>query len=172
MADEMIALTEADLAELRAISLETFSDTFGPFNSDEDMKTYLDNAYSLKTLQAEMDNPNSQFYFLKHDNNIVGYLKLNVGDAQSEEQGGDALEVERIYVRPGFKRRGYGGQMMKFALSRGYQLGKQFVWLGVWERNHAAQKFYEQFGFEMFDDHLFMLGNSRQRDVLMKKQLG
>ncbi len=169
MADSIVQLTVADAGELQAISQETFLDTFGAYNTDDDMDWYLNNELSLKRLQQQLQNENSFFYFLKQDEQVVGYLKLNINDAQSEDQGGDALEIERIYVRPDYKRQGYGRQLMDYAIKRAYQLDKKFVWLGVWEYNHAAQKFYETMGFKQFDDHLFMLGGARQRDVLMKR---
>lgn len=171
MTDTIVPLSVADVTELQQISRETFADTFGQYNTPEDLERYLDHTYSLKQLTSEIENVNSEFYALYHDSQIVGYLKLNVGDAQTEAQGPNAMEVQRIYVRPDFKRMGYGRQMMVFAIKRGFQLDKQRIWLGVWERNHAAQKFYESFGFEAFDDHVFTLGNSRQRDLLMGKTL-
>ncbi|KRK98784.1 hypothetical protein FD04_GL000525 [Secundilactobacillus odoratitofui DSM 19909 = JCM 15043] len=171
MTDKLVQLSIADLTALQAISRETFADTFGKYNTPEDLQRYLDSAYSDSQLTSELNNENSSFYALYHDNQIVGYTKLNIDDAQSEVQGPDALEVERIYIRPAFKRMGFGRQLMDYAIKSGFQLNKKRVWLGVWERNHAAQKFYESFGFVPFDDHVFTLGQSRQRDILMNKIL-
>lgn len=171
MADSIIQLTTADTTKLQAISQETFKDTFGGYNTDDDMDWYLNKELSIKQLRSQLKNANSFFYFLKKDNQIVGYLKLNINDAQSDDQDGDALEIERLYVRPDYKRMGYGRQLMDYAIKRAYQLDKNVVWLGVWEYNHAAQKFYGAMGFTQFGDYLFTLGGARQRDVLMKKEL-
>lgn len=171
MADSIFPLTAADAAQLRDISRETFADTFGPFNTAEDMTTYLNTAYSINALTAELENPNTAFYFLKHDDEVVGYMKLNVEDAQSESEGDGALEVERVYIRPAFKRMGFGHEMMDFAISRGYQLDKSFVWLSVWSVNHAARKFYESLGFVNFGVDLFRLGNARLHSEMMRKEL-
>ena len=43
-----------------------------------------------------------------------------------------------------------------------------FLWLGVWEKNLSAIRFYEKNGFTAFGEHIFMLGTDPQRDVLMK----
>jgi ribosomal protein S18 acetylase RimI-like enzyme len=45
------------------------------------------------------------------------------------------------------------------------------IWLGVWEHNEHAISFYKKFGFEQFGDHIFMLGNDAQTDLLLKKNL-
>jgi ribosomal protein S18 acetylase RimI-like enzyme len=29
----------------------------------------------------------------------------------------------------------------------------EWIWLGVWERNFKAQRFYEAWGFESFSEH-------------------
>lgn len=169
MADSIIQLTVEDAAALQAISQETFQDTLGAYNLDEDMNWYMGHELRKERLQEQLQNANSFFYFLKKDDQIVGYLKLNINAAQSVDQGAGALEVERIYVRKAYKRLGYGRQLMDYAIKRAYQLDKKVVWLGVWEYNHAAQKFYAALGFSEFADHLFKLGNARQRDILMKK---
>ena len=47
----------------------------------------------------------------------------------------------------------------------------EYVWLGVWEHNHKAIKFYQDKGFVRFGEHVFVLGEDRQTDFLMKKTL-
>ncbi len=49
--------------------------------------------------------------------------------------------------------------------------GVAYVWLGVWEHNYKAIKFYQDKGFVCFGEHVFVLGEDRQTDFLMKKTL-
>jgi ribosomal protein S18 acetylase RimI-like enzyme len=42
------------------------------------------------------------------------------------------------------------------------------VWLGVWEENHRAIRFYTKNGFVVFDKHVFIMGNDEQTDLLMQ----
>ena len=46
-----------------------------------------------------------------------------------------------------------------------------YIWLGVWEYNHAAQRFYGRNGFVKVGSHQFMVGSDVQIDFLMKKEL-
>lgn len=108
MTIEVQPIRERDLANLRRISIETFGATFGPYNAEADLQQHYQRAYNVDQLRRELLNPESQFFFAKIDNEIAGYLKINVGDAQSELMGAQVLEVERIYVRPSFQRRGIG----------------------------------------------------------------
>jgi len=44
-----------------------------------------------------------------------------------------------------------------------------YVWLGVWEENPRAIRFYQKNGFVEFDKHIFKLGDDKQIDIMMKK---
>jgi diamine N-acetyltransferase len=46
---------------------------------------------------------------------------------------------------------------------------KSLIWLGVWEENPKAIRFYEKNGFVAFDKHIFKFGEDEQTDVMMKK---
>jgi ribosomal protein S18 acetylase RimI-like enzyme len=81
------------------------------------------------------------------------------------------IELERIYVGKEFHGSGLGFQLIKrseeFARDNRYST----MWLGVWKRNQKAMRFYEKCGFEIFDEHIFILGKDEQVDWLMKKEL-
>jgi len=64
------------------------------------------------------------------------------------------------------------GQLL-FDKAIGIALQKNFdyVWLGVWEKNLRAIKFYLRNGFVEFDKHVFKLGNDEQTDTMMKLKL-
>lgn len=159
------------LAELQAISRQTFAETFADDNSAADLAEYLDKAYAGEKLTAELADDNSEFLFIEHNQQVAGYLKLNWNEAQTEVQGPDALEVERIYLLADYQRLGLGRQLLEYAFDRAEKLGKTRVWLGVWEHNQKALAFYQKLGFTAFSDHLFQLGEDAQRDILMEKTL-
>lgn len=161
--------TEADLDDLRKASIETFVETFGDQNTDEDINEYVRNSLSRAELRRQMREQESAFFFAVIDDDVAGYLKLNVGAAQTEQVGEDALKVERIYALRRFKRQGLGTLMMERAMNEAANRGLNTVWLGVWEHNVAAQRFYERLGFSVFGSHVFTLGDDEQTDLLMKR---
>lgn len=57
------------------------------------------------------------------------------------------------------------------ALKLAQEINADFVWLGVWEQNSRAIRFYEKNGFMAFDKHIFKLGNDEQTDIMMKLTL-
>ncbi|MFV8815695.1 GNAT family N-acetyltransferase [Aerococcus urinaeequi] len=161
----------ADVDELRAVSIETYTDTFGEFNSDENMRIYLEDAYNRDKLLAELAETNSQFFFMKENNETVGYLKLNLGDAQTEYIGDNLLEVERIYVRTAFLRNGYGTKLIQTAEEIARELGVNGMWLGVWEHNQRALNFYSKMGFRHISQHSFFMADDEQIDLIYYKDL-
>lgn len=163
--------TLADLEPLIAISRETFWDTFSPYSSQADMDRFLDQAYAPEKLGKELQNPESSFYFLKSDDEIFGYLKLNINRAQSEDLAENALEVERIYIRSKHLRHGYGQKLLQFAEKEAIRQAKQAIWLGVWEHNERAKAFYKKNGFKKVGAHDFYVGSDQQHDWLLLKTL-
>jgi len=168
---EIRKVTPKDIQQLQAISKQTFFEAFSDVNTEEDMEKYLKESFTLEKLMTELNNNNSEFYFALHADQIIGYLKLNFGESQTELKDEESLEIERIYVLPEFYGRNVGQLFYTTAIRRARELDVEYVWLGVWEDNRRAISFYRKNGFVEFGKHLFMLGNDEQTDIMMKLQL-
>ncbi|MHC5228586.1 GNAT family N-acetyltransferase [Enterococcus sp. LJL99] len=161
-------LTKADLTTLRDLSIRTYSDTFAQYNDPQDLEDYLATAYNTEKLTLEMANSETEFYFIYVDDQLAGYVKINIGTAQTEPVNENGLEIERIYVERDFKGQGLGKQLYAKALERAKQLGKTSIWLGVWEHNAPALQFYKGLGFTRVGEHSFFMGKDEQLDFLME----
>lgn len=164
-------LSVEDVQKLREVSIEIYRATFEEHNTEKDMEDFLAAAYNIEKLTAELNHPESSFYFALVDNDVVGYLKLNVGNAQSEAKGSDALEIERIYVYEKFQGKGVASTLMNAAFEIAREQHKKMVWLGVWEHNERAQSFYKKYGFVKTGQHDFYMGGDRQVDDILEKEL-
>lgn len=164
-------ITTSDVEKLQKVSRETFKATFDPYTAPNDMVRFLEEDYETVKLVKEIENPNSRFYFLMVQNEIAGYLKINVGDAQTEHLRENALEVERIYLRSSFQHRGLGNVLLDFAEKTAREEGKDYIWLGVYEKNVPAQHFYKRHGFSKVSQHTFQVGSDPQTDWLLVKKL-
>lgn len=168
---EIVPAIAKDVLHLQYISKETFSQTFSDINTKENMGKYLEESFSIEQLNEELNNESSQFYFAKLNNEVIGYMKLNTGEAQKENQNDNALEIERIYVLQAFQGKKVGQLLYLKAIKVAEEMAIDYVWLGVWEKNFKAIAFYKKNGFIPFDQHVFMLGDDRQLDILMKLKL-
>ena len=160
-----------DLESLQIIAKQTFFDTFSPHNTEENMALYMSTGFTPEKLTLEIQNKNSQFFFALCENEVIGYLKVNKGDAQTELQDAQSLEIERIYVSKDFHGRKVGQILYDKALEIAGETGVDYIWLGVWEENHRAVQFYKKNGFVEFNQHIFKFGSEDQTDVMMKKEL-
>ena len=164
-------VTPSDIYELQKIGRKTFFETFGRQNTEEDMEKYLKENFSDAALKNELENPNSEFYFAINKSDVIGYLKMNFGHSQTELKDATAVEIERIYVLNEYHGKSIGKLLYEKALEIANDHGANYIWLGVWEENPRAIRFYEKCGFIEFDKHIFKLGNDEQTDIMMKLEL-
>lgn len=166
-----LSVNKADIEELQQLGIKTFSETFAKLNSKENMANYLAFNFNFEKLEKEISNPESEFYFAEDAGKVVGYLKINFGKAQTEPQNTNALEVERIYVLQDY----HGEQVGKILFEKAVEIAKnkkiEVLWLGVWEKNTRAIRFYEKNGFIQFSKHVFKLGDDPQTDLMMRLKI-
>lgn len=163
--------TENNLQNLVEISLQTFISAFENQNDPNDFKAYINKAFSKEQLSKELSHPNVRFYLVYKEKGLVGYFKLNAKDAQTEPLGNSSIEIERIYVLDEFQGQQIGKQMLFKIIEIAKQEQMAFLWLGVWEKNTSAIRFYERYGFVKFGTHPYIIGNDIQTDWLMRLDL-
>lgn len=168
---EIIKCTLENLDELKEVCRETFYETFASQNSESDMKKFLDEAYSTEKLRSELMDSDSATYIARDNGKTLGFLKLNIGKAQTEKILENALEIQRIYILKEAKGRGIGSAFMRLAEKTARERQLDVIWLGVWEHNEAAKLFYSKKGFKRFSEHTFTLGTDPQTDWLLKKEI-
>ena len=160
-----------DLAALREFSEAMFLEAFGETCSQEDMDAYLKEAFDEGKTRSELSNPHSYFYFLYADGILSGYIKLNEAQAQNDLHTDDSLELERIYVSKKAQGKGLGSFLMEKAVETARRKGKRYLWLGVWEKNTKALSFYQKHGFYPIGTHVFVIGEDRQTDYILRRDL-
>ena len=157
-----------DLDLLAQISIKTFVDAFEKANDPIDFKSYTDQAFSRETLLSELNNTDTSFYFVFKDTHLIGYFKLNENQAQTDLKSKETIELERIYVVENFQGQHIGKWMLNEVKKIAFEKQKEFLWLGVWQENGKAIRFYEKHGFSKFAEHPYYIGNDKQTDWLMR----
>lgn len=160
-----------DIEKLKGIGKRTFTETFSSDNSEENITEYLDNGFSTEKLKTELIDKNAEFYFAELKGRVIGYLKVNSGQSQTEIKDKNYLEIERIYVLKEYHGKKVGQLLYEKAIKIAKSKNAEYVWLGVWEKNPRAIRFYEKNGFVAFDKHIFKLGNDKQTDIMMKLKI-
>lgn len=145
-------------------------------STPRDNDDYIAQTYTLENTQSELADNHSVHTALidTASGEIAAFMKLNRPGAFSESNPKipqDSIEVQRLYVMPRFKRRGLGSFLMSKAVDFAREEKVDWLWLGVWQYNFAAQEFYKNWGYERFSEHIFAVGEDEQVDFLLKKKL-
>lgn len=160
--------SEDDLKTLRELSISTFIDTYGHLNRQENIDSHLERAFSNERLLSELNDPNVHYHFLCSDDKVIGFIKLNCLDSQTEVVPEEHIELERIYLLNEYKGKGLGRKLIEKAIAVGHELQFKKLWLGVWKKNPAAILFYEKMGLKKSGEHIFTVGDEEQIDWVME----
>ncbi len=158
--------TIADAVALAAIGRQTFFDTFKDTCTESDMTGFLESYFSLAQVTKELRNDEEYFYIAEHNGVLVGYARfMEDYSCFSLMKQWKALELKRLYVSQAFHGQGVAQELMEVVLNFATGGQYQVVWLGVWEHNLRAQRFYEKAGFTYSGHtHDFPIGDTPQTD--------
>lgn len=162
--------TLQDAPALAALADRTFRDAFAADNSAADIDAYASAAFSLDQTQAELADPANTFLLADDASGTsVGYAKLRRGQAEPCVRGPRPVELQRIYVEQAAVGHGVGAALLAAVVDRARAEGFGTLWLGVWDRNPRAIRFYERGGFEVVGSHPFRLGSDEQTDLILER---
>jgi diamine N-acetyltransferase len=163
--------TPADAARLAAFASAAFVDTFGPHNRPEDMEAYLAESFGEAVQRSELEDPEVTVLLAENGRELAGYAMLRDGDVATPVGSASAIEIARLYAGARWIGAGVGALLMRSCLNEARFLGKDTIWLGVWERNARAIAFYGRWGFADVGAQSFQLGGDLQSDRVMARQV-
>tara|TARA_R110002020_G_scaffold377819_1_gene588884 strand:+ start:443 stop:958 length:516 start_codon:yes stop_codon:yes gene_type:complete len=158
----------ADLDALVELARISFVQAFTEGNKPENVNAYLEEAFTEEQIMEEMENPASVFFLLEVEGDLAGYAKVNFVPAQTDLHDNSSLEVARLYLLENYIGMGFGKVLLNHTINFAKLNRKKYLWLGVWEKNKRAIKFYEKHGLNVFSSHPFPFGDETQTDFLMR----
>lgn len=161
---------------LVALGRETFFDTFVGTCSEADMDLFLRESFAPEKLERELAQVGSYFYLVfDAEGDAIGYARLyadpDAPDVLPAEYRSTGLELVRFYFRPKAFGSGAAQLLMEHCCQEARRLGYARMYLGVWEKNFRAQRFYEKSGFRKLAEKVFMVGNDAQTDWFFGREL-
>jgi GNAT superfamily N-acetyltransferase len=165
------AIEDAEM--LTDLAYKTFWDAFHdhPKNAPDDLADYMAKAFNIEQLQTEIADENSIFLVAEIENEPAGYARLIIDSTEHGISATKPIELNRLYSRQEFLGKGVGARLMEECFALAKNLNCDAMWLGVWEFNPRAQRFYEKYGFRKVGKHVFLLGSDPQTDLLMQKEI-
>ena len=162
-----------DAKLLTDLAYTTFWDAFAhhPKNAPDDLNHYMRQAFNTDQIAAELADEKSIFLVAELAGKAAGYAKLAIDNIEPGITAEHPIELVRLYSHQEYLGQGIGQSLMDACFERAKQEGRDVMWLGVWEYNPRAQRFYEKNGFRVVGSHVFQLGEDAQTDLLMQKEL-
>ena len=151
---------------------KAFYETWRPVNTEEDILKYIQEAFNPLKIKIDIEAESINTFFVAiSENKAVGYVKLRNDRTYEEFKNERVIELERLYVLKEWQEKKVGKTLMDEALKMAGDQHYIWMWLGVATDNFKALKFYKQYGFIIFGEKIFKLGEALDTDYLMKKKI-
>jgi ribosomal protein S18 acetylase RimI-like enzyme len=161
-----------DAPSLSVLAERTFRDAFGARNSPSNMDLHCSRVFGSDIQQREIEDRELVTTIAEAENQMIGFSQLRFASRHSSVAAERPAELKRLYVIAEWHGRDVGRNLMQDVIGTAAREGCDVLWLGVWEHNPKAMAFYRKFGLEVVGTHAFMLGQDRQRDLVMSMKLG
>ena len=165
--------TTEDAKLLTDLAYTTFWDAFAhhPKNAPDDLNHYMRQAFNPEQIASELADAKNIFLIAELDGDAAGYSKIILDNIEPGVTADRPVELSRLYAHQKHLGQGVGQRLMDACFERARAEDRDVMWLGVWEYNPRAQRFYQKNGFRFVGSHVFQLGEDPQTDLLMQKEL-
>ena len=157
------------LDELLKFARRVFDVSFSPTNDAAVMEAYMNEAFTEERIRQEFEEPGAVYLVAVEEACISGYARLRRNAEVDHLLGPSNIELQRFYLDPSVQGTGLADRLFQRCLD--YCGDVEWIWLGVWEHNPRAIRFYEKCGFEWFGQHVFRMGHEDQIDQLMRRRV-
>lgn len=167
-------IRQADISDLKiicALGVTTFYEAYFEQDDPRDLADYVTESFGLAQIESELKDLDSTFFIAEADARAVGYAKLRENSRVECLKVEDAIELQRIYILEKAKGKGVGEALMRRCFEAARAKNYTKIWLSVWQKNLAAQRFYEKFGFVKVGEHRFPYGNEIGTNFVLKTDL-
>lgn len=104
---------------------------------------------ALAYRKNQLEDDGVATFVAEGDYRLVGYVVIGYKDSPPVFARGPAGHVEELYVRPGFRGRSVGRDLLDRAEAWARERGCERVSLGVHTSNEDAREFYESCGYDI-----------------------
>lgn len=164
----------SDAADLALLGRESFCASFEHLYRPQDLNAFLQQAYSVDAVTAEIADPAITHRLAQDDEGgpLSAFIKLKQPSGYAQySDAADPLGLSQLYCDPARTGEGIGAALMDWALAEAHTRGCDAVQLSVWAENHGAQRFYQRYGFAKIADISFWVGEQRDEEFLLELRL-
>jgi GNAT superfamily N-acetyltransferase len=168
----IVTADSVDVAELAAVAARTFPLACPPSVTLKNIVAFVEANLSDVRFTEYLADPQRLILTASHCDRIVGYAMLIQGFGEDPDvlravAVRPAVELSKMYVLPDHHGSGVSTALMDAVLAAAADWDANCVWLGVNQKNHRAQRFYEKCGFTVNGTRTFRLGDHDEDDYIM-----
>ena len=160
-----------DAKLISVLGAVTFYEAYFEQDAPADLADYIYESFALDKIVSEIEDENSAFFIIYQNYHAVGYAKLREDSEVYCVNNETAVELQRIYLVERVFGTGVGEIFLKHCLEFAKAKGFKTLWLGVWEENRRAIRFYEKHGFRQVGKIAFPYGETVGTNWIMEKVL-
>lgn len=160
-----------DAAALASLGRRTFADAFGAENSPDDLDLFLDATYTPALQQLELEDAALTYLLVEQAGRPVAFALLRAGGTSSFVNDLPAIELQRFYVVQTCHGTGVAQALMAACVEEARRGGARTLFLGVWERNPRALRFYAAQQFTVVGQKIFQVGSDPQQDLVLARTI-
>ena len=158
-----------DAAMLAEVGRDTFVETFAHLYPPEDLKAFLEAAYSPESFGRFLDGEAHALWIAESAGRAVGYVQVGPCALPHPEVTSACGEVKRLYVRRETQGSGLGSRLLGIGLDWLDAPGRR-LWIGVWSQNLGAQRLYERHGFRRVGGYQFAVGKTLDDEFILSRE--
>ena len=163
--------TPDDVEALTAIAVATYVETWGDSYPPQELDEFLQTHYGVDAQREELLHPQSAIWLLLDgDTSLAGYLAAGANTLPHADAREGDIELKRLYVLAAYQNDGHGTRLMDTFIHWLDQPKRRTLWVGVWEENFAAQRFYARYGCEKAGEYDFIVGSTRDREFILRRR--
>ncbi|MEL7312037.1 MAG: GNAT family N-acetyltransferase [Pseudomonadota bacterium] len=168
MAVEFRTAVESDAPELATFAIAVFSETFGPHNTEGNMRQYLSMALTPAVIADQLRRSAGATILGIKDDTIKAYAMVLPDEPRVHDNiPPGSLFLQRFYLDSELHGSGVANELLDRVIDQAKLKNSDSLWLTVWEHNPRAIRFYEKRGFKTVGDCPFQFGDEQQRDLVM-----
>ncbi len=159
-----------------ASTLSLFAAAVFPYggrqNADpEDLAKYIAAELTPERFLALIENQNTEIWLAEAADGVCGYAVLAQPSFHPKIDAVAPAELRKLYVAPAYHGTGVAHTLMRQAIASLESRHLEVLWLSTYSENPRAVAFYKRCGFYIVGTQDFLVGNDRQKDFVMRRDL-
>jgi len=160
-----------DAVLISVLASTTFYEAYSRQDESHNLAEYISESFAVPAVIDEIADPASTFLIAYVDGKAVGYARLIDYSTTDGVDIGRVIELKRIYILEHLWGTGVGELLLTQCITTASERGFDAIWLGVWEENPRARRFYDKFGFKQVGTLTFPYGDVVGINLVLQKNL-